>query len=77
MSEKLVYTNDDYWIRCFQLIRKIIGGVDYKGVREIMRVSLNFCFLSLLLLSSTALNLELFNNTSLINKTRRKERGHT
>ncbi|CAH0390346.1 unnamed protein product [Bemisia tabaci] len=37
MSEKLVYTNDDYWIRCFQLIRKIIGGVDYKGVREIMR----------------------------------------
>lgn len=38
-SEKLVYQNADYWIECFNLIRRIIGGVDYKGVREIMKVS--------------------------------------
>lgn len=38
-SEKLVYENADYWIECFNLIRRIIGGVDYKGVREIMKVS--------------------------------------
>lgn len=37
-SEKLVYKNSDYWIECFNLIRRIIGGVDYKGVREIMKV---------------------------------------
>ncbi|XP_050360927.1 mediator of RNA polymerase II transcription subunit 23 isoform X2 [Nymphalis io] len=36
-SEKLVYKNSDYWIECFNLIRRIIGGVDYKGVREIMK----------------------------------------
>ncbi|KAI5647050.1 mediator complex subunit 23 domain-containing protein [Phthorimaea operculella] len=36
-SEKLVYQNADYWIECFNLIRRIIGGVDYKGVREIMK----------------------------------------
>lgn len=40
-SEKLVYENADYWIECFNLIRRIIGGVDYKGVREIMKVG---CF---------------------------------
>lgn len=39
-SEKLVYQNADYWIECFNLIRRIIGGVDYKGVREIMKVSI-------------------------------------
>lgn len=38
-SEKLVYQNADYWIECFNLVRRIIGGVDYKGVREIMKVS--------------------------------------
>lgn len=37
-SDKLVYENADYWIECFNLIRRIIGGVDYKGVREIMKV---------------------------------------
>lgn len=40
-SEKLVYENADHWIECFNLIRRIIGGVDYKGVREIMKVG---CF---------------------------------
>lgn len=37
-SDELVYKNADYWIECFNLIRRIIGGVDYKGVREIMKV---------------------------------------
>jgi mediator of RNA polymerase II transcription subunit 23 len=32
-----VYQNPNFWIECFQTIRKIIGGVDYKGVREIMK----------------------------------------
>ncbi|XP_041987313.1 mediator of RNA polymerase II transcription subunit 23 [Aricia agestis] len=36
-SEKLVYQNGDYWIESFHLIRRVIGGVDYKGVREIMK----------------------------------------
>lgn len=37
-SDKLQYKNEDFWIKSFQLVRKIIGGVDYKGVREIMKV---------------------------------------
>lgn len=37
LCESLVYQNKNFWIECFQLIRKIIGGVDYKGVREIMK----------------------------------------
>ncbi|XP_037867967.1 mediator of RNA polymerase II transcription subunit 23 [Bombyx mori] len=36
-NEKLIYQNADFWIECFSLIRRIIGGVDYKGVREIMK----------------------------------------
>jgi len=36
--EKLQYQQEDFWVECFRLIRKIIGGVDYKGVREIMKV---------------------------------------
>ncbi|XP_034947212.1 mediator of RNA polymerase II transcription subunit 23 [Chelonus insularis] len=35
--EKLVYELQDFWVECFTLIRKIISGVDYKGVREIMK----------------------------------------
>lgn len=35
--ERLVYQNKNFWIESFQLIRKIINGVDYKGVREIMK----------------------------------------
>ncbi|GFG29793.1 hypothetical protein Cfor_03295 [Coptotermes formosanus] len=35
--EKLQYQQEDFWVECFRLIRKIIGGVDYKGVREIMK----------------------------------------
>nr|CAD7567473.1 unnamed protein product [Timema californicum] len=35
--EKLQYLQGDFWVECFNLIRRIIGGVDYKGVREIMK----------------------------------------
>ncbi|KDR22950.1 mediator of RNA polymerase II transcription subunit 23 isoform X2 [Zootermopsis nevadensis] len=35
--EKLQYQQEDFWVECFRLIRRIIGGVDYKGVREIMK----------------------------------------
>lgn len=37
LCEKLTYQNQNFWNGCFQLIRKIISGVDYKGVREIMK----------------------------------------
>lgn len=37
--EKLQYQLADFWVECFGLIRRIISGVDYKGVREIMKVS--------------------------------------
>lgn len=37
MCDKLTHSNKNFWIGCFQLIRKVIGGVDYKGVREIMK----------------------------------------
>lgn len=35
--EKLTHSLENFWIECFTLIKKIIGGVDYKGVREIMK----------------------------------------
>lgn len=37
LCEKLTYNNQNFWLACFQLIRRIISGVDYKGVREIMK----------------------------------------
>ena len=36
--EKLQLSQQDFWVQCFQLMKRIIGGVDYKGVREIMKV---------------------------------------
>lgn len=36
--EKLVITNHDFWLECFKLLYRIIDLVDYKGVREIMKV---------------------------------------
>lgn len=36
-SEKLIYQNQNFWIECFRLIKKVIHAVDYKGVREIMK----------------------------------------
>lgn len=35
--EKLSYQNQNFWIGCFDLVLRIIGGVDYKGVRDIMK----------------------------------------
>lgn len=35
--DRLTYQNKNFWIESFQLIRKVINGVDYKGVREIMK----------------------------------------
>lgn len=37
-SEKLVYKNELFFVECFKIIKKLIGGVDYKGVREIMKL---------------------------------------
>ncbi|CAH4038427.1 mediator of RNA polymerase II transcription subunit 23 isoform X1 [Pieris brassicae] len=35
--ERLKYQNAEFWIECFNLMRRIIGGVDYKGVRDVMK----------------------------------------
>lgn len=35
--DRLIFQNKNFWIESFQLIRKIISHVDYKGVREIMK----------------------------------------
>ena len=32
---------DLFWVTAFRLVRRIIGGVDYKGVREIMKARKN------------------------------------
>ena len=36
-SEKLDFKNELFFIESFKLIKRLIGGVDYKGVREIMK----------------------------------------
>lgn len=38
-NENLVPDHDIFWVTAFGIIKKIITGVDYKGVREIMKVS--------------------------------------
>ncbi|XP_008216794.1 mediator of RNA polymerase II transcription subunit 23 [Nasonia vitripennis] len=35
--DKLKYQNEEFWIKCFTLVRHIIGGVDYKGVRDVLK----------------------------------------
>lgn len=37
-SELLQHNNSYFWVECFKLIKKIIDLVEYKGVREIMKV---------------------------------------
>ena len=37
-SDQLKPERTDFWIASFCLVRRIIGGVDYKGVREIMKI---------------------------------------
>lgn len=51
MSEKLTYKNGVFWIECFNLIRKIIGDVFYKKIRDCMKVSASFFFLAFLIVS--------------------------
>lgn len=38
-NENLIPDHDIFWVTAFGIIKKIITGVDYKGVREIMKVS--------------------------------------
>ncbi|XP_014671221.1 PREDICTED: mediator of RNA polymerase II transcription subunit 23-like [Priapulus caudatus] len=38
MSDKLQYQSSALWCQCFQLVRRIIGGVDYKGVRDMLKL---------------------------------------
>lgn len=38
-SEYLSHTNSEFWIECFRIIKSILVTVDYKGVREIMKVN--------------------------------------
>ncbi|KAK2179642.1 hypothetical protein NP493_478g01045 [Ridgeia piscesae] len=39
-SEKLTYKVADKWCLTFKLVRRIIGGVDYKGCRDLLRLML-------------------------------------
>lgn len=53
--EKLTYKKKDFWNFCFELILLNIQNVDYKGVREIMKVN---CVSKLVIL----LNFNVFNH---------------
>lgn len=37
-SDKLTYKNSVFWIESFNLIRKIVASVDYKGIRDVMKI---------------------------------------
>lgn len=37
-NEKLSYKQHDFWMESFKLLSNLIDGVEYKGVREIMKV---------------------------------------
>ncbi|KAK3781044.1 hypothetical protein RRG08_046348 [Elysia crispata] len=39
--DKLAGAEELHWVATFQLARKIIGGVDYKGVRDLLKVVLD------------------------------------
>jgi hypothetical protein len=39
--EFLKYENELFWTASFHLVRRVIGGVDYKGVREIMKACID------------------------------------
>ena len=36
-SEHLKYDKPDFWLAAFGIVRRVIGTIDYKGVREIMK----------------------------------------
>ena len=38
-DENLRPDHSVFWMTSFQFVKKVISGVDYKGVREIMKVS--------------------------------------
>lgn len=40
-NENLIPDHDIFWVTAFGIIKKIITGVDYKGVREIMKMCLD------------------------------------
>lgn len=46
-SEKMDFKHELFFVESFKLIKRLIGGVDYKGVREIMKgewlVLLRYC----------------------------------
>lgn len=42
-SDKLNHGNQNFWVECFKLLRRIIDMVEYKGVREIMKVMTVYC----------------------------------
>ncbi|XP_063877362.1 mediator of RNA polymerase II transcription subunit 23-like [Scylla paramamosain] len=44
-NENLIPDNDIFWVTAFGIIKKIITGVDYKGVREIMKMCLDRAWL--------------------------------
>lgn len=35
------YQNEAFWCNAFALIRKIISNVDYKGVRDLLKITLD------------------------------------
>ncbi|KAM7295580.1 mediator of RNA polymerase II transcription subunit 23 [Ixodes scapularis] len=37
-SEKFHYTVEEYWCQSLSLIQKIVGGIEYKGVRDLLKV---------------------------------------
>lgn len=40
--DKLQCTNQSFWVESFKLLHKIVDLVEYKGVREIMKVRIMF-----------------------------------
>ncbi|KAJ8305857.1 hypothetical protein KUTeg_016402 [Tegillarca granosa] len=42
-NDQIHYSKQHMWVTTFKLIRKIIGGVDYKGCRDLLRVILDKC----------------------------------
>ncbi|XP_053964046.1 mediator of RNA polymerase II transcription subunit 23 [Anastrepha ludens] len=55
LCDRLVYENANFWVESFKIIKRVLSLVDYKGVREIMKmcrdkaqtfpVNINVCFL--------------------------------
>lgn len=37
-SERFHYTHEEYWCQSLSLIQKIVAGIEYKGVRDLLKV---------------------------------------